>query len=125
MRRFPKAGSPTVSLFALIMAGASIAREPADLFPGLCQQSLHHTRDIQAYAVHEQGGFVWASLAPVQTAPTIPPPTTGFKRISHQFQLQAKLIDALENFLDGTHTHVVHGRPCRSALLGRQTERHQ
>lgn len=78
------------------------------LVPGLCQQSLHHTRNIQAYAVHEQDGFVWVSLAPAQNTPTIPLPITGFKRISHQFQLQAKLIDALENFLDGTHTHFVH-----------------
>lgn len=78
------------------------------LVPGLCQQALHQTRNIQSYTVHEQDGFVWASLDPKQSKPTLPAPIARSKQITHQFQLQAKLIDALENFLDGTHTHFVH-----------------
>lgn len=78
------------------------------LVPGLCQQTLHHTRSIQAYAVHEQDGLVWASLDPIGKAPDSFAAKPSHTSISHQFQLKARLIDALENFLDGTHTHFVH-----------------
>jgi phenylpropionate dioxygenase-like ring-hydroxylating dioxygenase large terminal subunit len=76
--------------------------------PGYGGPAAHNTRAACAYAVHEQDGLIWASLAPESPQPSYRPPQAGHTTVMHQFTLQAGLLDALENFLDGTHTHFVH-----------------
>lgn len=82
--------------------------------PGLCGVPQHRTRTVQAYPVIERDGFVWVSVqadAPPTASPYRFPllTTPGYSSFVSEFTLEAALPDALENFLDGTHTHFVHG----------------
>jgi phenylpropionate dioxygenase-like ring-hydroxylating dioxygenase large terminal subunit len=84
-------------------------------------------RNAIAVPTAEQDGFVWiyhGAGAPASApagVPASPPPRfahlgeTGYAAFSGEATLQAALPDALENFLDGTHTHFVHTGLIRSA----------
>jgi phenylpropionate dioxygenase-like ring-hydroxylating dioxygenase large terminal subunit len=80
----------------------------------------HPQRCVPAFPVVEEGPFVWVQPAAGAT-PEAPPPRRhvvdlpGYTSLVRSFELQAPLLDALENFLDGTHTHFVHAGLVRSA----------
>lgn len=81
------------------------------LVPGLCAESGHPARTAVAHSVIEQDGFIW--VCP-QAQPTVQPPRLQYlhhKDYAHFFgevTMSGSLPDAIENFLDGTHTHFVH-----------------
>ena len=80
--------------------------------PGLCGEASHRTRQAQAYPVVEQEGFVWVFGKPAE-ASTSPPcfaylNEKGYTSFRYESTASASLLNALENFLDGTHTHFVH-----------------
>ncbi len=87
--------------------------------PGLCGASEHPARNVAAYAAAEQDGFVWVYAQP-GAAPAGPPPrfayqhARGYATITGEAVVNAALPDALENFLDATHTHFVHAGLIRS-----------
>lgn len=94
--------------------------------PGLCGVAQHRTRNVQAFPVIEQDGFVWVSVQ--ADAPPPPTPyqlpllhTPGYTSFVSEFALDAALPDALENFLDGTHTHFVHSGLIRTEGQRKQT----
>jgi phenylpropionate dioxygenase-like ring-hydroxylating dioxygenase large terminal subunit len=94
--------------------------------PGLCGVPQHRTRNVQSYPVIEQDGFVWVSVqadAPPTAAPYRFPllHSAGYTSFIDEFQLDAALPDALENFLDGTHTHFVHSGLIRTEGQRKQT----
>jgi phenylpropionate dioxygenase-like ring-hydroxylating dioxygenase large terminal subunit len=83
--------------------------------PGLPlgQASAHPARTVPAYAAAEQQGFVWVFVG--DNLPEAEPPRfahmgeAGYASFGGEAGLlAAALPDALENFLDGTHTHFVH-----------------
>jgi phenylpropionate dioxygenase-like ring-hydroxylating dioxygenase large terminal subunit len=76
--------------------------------PGLCGEPAHPSRSVPAYGVSEAGGMVWASLDPQGPPPQVPAAQPGQIAALREFRLAAGLADALENFLDATHTHFVH-----------------
>jgi phenylpropionate dioxygenase-like ring-hydroxylating dioxygenase large terminal subunit len=78
--------------------------------PGLCGLAEHPTRAVPAYGTAEQDGLVWVCLEPEAGRP-LPAPlprAPGHAIALGEFTLAAGLLDALENFLDSTHTHFVH-----------------
>jgi phenylpropionate dioxygenase-like ring-hydroxylating dioxygenase large terminal subunit len=76
--------------------------------PGLCGPAAHHSRVAGAYRAAEQGGLVWVTLGGAGEPPAPPPAQPGHTTALRVFTLRARLADALENFLDATHTHFVH-----------------
>jgi phenylpropionate dioxygenase-like ring-hydroxylating dioxygenase large terminal subunit len=81
--------------------------------PGLDGDHRHPTRDVACYAVREQQGLVWVYANPAEgprgspyRIPYFGAP--GFRSLVGEFPVLAELPDALENFLDATHTHIVH-----------------
>ena len=76
-------------------------------------------RNAAAVPTAEQDGFVWIYHG--TGAPAGPPPRfahlgeAGYATFSGEATLEAALPDALENFLDGTHTHFVHAGLIRNA----------
>ena len=83
--------------------------------PGLAEgvPSAHPARVVPPFPTVEQQGFVWVYLG--DDAPASRPPRLahlgerGYASFSGAAGLlAAALPDALENFLDGTHTHFVH-----------------
>lgn len=94
--------------------------------PGRCGVAQHRTRNVQAYPVIEQDGFVWVSVQ-ADAPPPRPPAqlpllgTSGYTSFVGEFALDAALPDALENFLDGTHTHFVHSGLIRTEGQRKQT----
>ena len=76
-------------------------------------------RNAAAVPTAEQDGFVWIYHG--TGAPAGPPPRfahlgeAGYATFSGEATLEAALPDALENFLDGTHTHFVHAGLIRTA----------
>lgn len=83
--------------------------------PGLPpgEPSAHPARAVPAYPAVEQQGFVWVFVG--EEPPVAGPPlfahlgAPGYAGFSGEAGLlTAALPDALENFLDGTHTHFVH-----------------
>ena len=76
-------------------------------------------RNAAAVPTCEQDGCVWVYHG--MGAPAGPPPRLahlgepGYAAFSGEALLEAALPDALENFLDGTHTHFVHAGLIRSA----------
>lgn len=94
--------------------------------PGLCGVPQHRTRNVPSYPVIEQDGFVWVSVqadAPPTAAPYHFPllQTSSYTSFVREFQFDAALPDALENFLDGTHTHFVHSGLIRTEGQRKQT----
>jgi phenylpropionate dioxygenase-like ring-hydroxylating dioxygenase large terminal subunit len=80
--------------------------------PGLVDERLQKARNISSYPLIEQDGLVW--VYPSTASPeTKPPPlellkAPGYTHFIAERRMSAALPDALENFLDGTHTHFVH-----------------
>lgn len=80
--------------------------------PGLCEE-VPPLRGVRSHAVAEQQGLVWVCPSSEASFADAPKPiplleTPGYTSLTHEFSLEAGLLDALENFLDGTHTHFVH-----------------
>lgn len=83
--------------------------------PGLCEPESAQTQtpahQVNSYPTLEQAGFIW--VFPGQS-PTQPPPqfallgAPGYSHFAAQVAMVGSLPDAIENFLDGTHTHFVH-----------------
>lgn len=97
--------------------GAGACRAVPGLPPAAASE--HPARTVPAYPAVEQQGFVWVYLG--DAAPAAGPPRfanldkAGYAAISGEGGLlAAALPDALENFLDGTHTHFVHAGLIRS-----------
>lgn len=77
--------------------------------PGLGGAAQHPTRAVAAFPVAERDGLVWASLTGAGEPRSLAQPAgRGVVRALRSFRVAARLLDALENFLDGTHTHFVH-----------------
>jgi phenylpropionate dioxygenase-like ring-hydroxylating dioxygenase large terminal subunit len=80
--------------------------------PGLCSTPQHPTRNVAAFPTVERDGFVW--VWPHDASPSCAPyrfpllHTPGYQSLIREYRFDAALPDALENFLDGTHTHYVH-----------------
>lgn len=80
--------------------------------PGLCGAPQHQTRRVAAFPVVERDGFVW--VWPHDASPASAPyrfpllDAPGYQSLTREYRFDAALPDALENFLDGTHTHYVH-----------------
>jgi phenylpropionate dioxygenase-like ring-hydroxylating dioxygenase large terminal subunit len=96
------------------------------MVPGLESAPERRSRSVATYATREQDGFVWAYAAPDQTPKTEPHSfaylhRTGFRAVRTHFDVTATLPDALENFLDTTHTHFVHRKTIRRDDQRRQT----
>ena len=87
---------------------------PADAAPPAAPEA----RNAAAVPTAEQDGCVWVYHG--AGAPAGPPPRfahlgeAGYTAFSGEATLEAALPDALENFLDGTHTHFVHAGLIRS-----------
>jgi phenylpropionate dioxygenase-like ring-hydroxylating dioxygenase large terminal subunit len=89
--------------------------------PGLAEEDEAtgpEARNAVTVTAAEQDGCVWVYHG--SGAPAGPPPRfahlgdAGYTAFSGEAILEAALPDALENFLDGTHTHFVHGGLIRS-----------
>ena len=86
--------------------------------PGLTDEKTQKARNVSAYPVVEQDGMIW--VYPSLEAPASQPPRfeflhePGFTHIVAERALLVALPDALENFLDATHTHFVHSGLIRS-----------
>lgn len=81
--------------------------------PGLDAEHCHATRNVACYPTREQQGLVWIYGNPDREPrsspyriPCLGEP--GFRSLVVEFPVLAELPDALENFLDATHTHLVH-----------------
>ncbi len=80
--------------------------------PGLCTPTDQNApaHRLAAYPVLEQDGFIWVSV----DKSIAPPPafqylhTPGYTHLTAQVSMTGSLVNAVENFLDGTHTHFVH-----------------
>ncbi len=93
--------------------------------PGLIGEPQQLARNLTALPVFEADGLVWCSLeenpaAKPEAAPATP--KSGFTRVLWTTDVAADLIDALENLLDGTHTHFVHAGLVRSEGKRRRVE---
>jgi phenylpropionate dioxygenase-like ring-hydroxylating dioxygenase large terminal subunit len=90
--------------------------------PGKCGTIEHPGRCVPVFPVIEDGPFLWVQPTPGATSAGPPPrrhlvELPGYTALVRSFPLQAPLLDALENFLDGTHTHFVHAGLVRSAAI--------
>jgi len=93
--------------------------------PGLTSEGAPPARNIAAHPVVEQDGFVWVYATAGEIPVTRPRPFAhlqqkGYTHFVGEASLNAALPDALENFLDGTHTHFVHSGLIRAE--GRRQE---
>lgn len=81
--------------------------------PGLEFTENHPKKSIPSFATLEANQFIWICPTPSylpQTAPYWPSLDNKqpFQQTVMTCQLKASLMNALENFLDATHTHFVH-----------------
>jgi phenylpropionate dioxygenase-like ring-hydroxylating dioxygenase large terminal subunit len=79
--------------------------------PGLCDDGQRRYGSVRSYPAAEQDGLVW--VYPDHAALDSPPQIDllhqpGYVSLTHDFMVEADLVDAVENFLDATHTHFVH-----------------
>ncbi len=89
--------------------------------PGL--QAVPEQAALHATAVQSQlqQGIVWATLSTVANGDPYKLPLlddASYTHLLHQDQMQGRLANVLENFLDGLHTHYVH-----SGLIRTEGER--
>jgi len=88
------------------------AQGKCEKVPSLLDETPQKARNVLAYPVVEQDGMVWVHSSAEQ--PALSPPQLGLVRepgYAHfiaERRISAALPDALENFLDATHTHFVH-----------------
>jgi phenylpropionate dioxygenase-like ring-hydroxylating dioxygenase large terminal subunit len=88
--------------------------------PGLLRESPVLSYSVSSFPVLEQDGFIWVNITPDQSAeavlPYSPPLLNDPKYTSFIWEvaIEADLLNALENFLDGTHTHFIHPGLIRS-----------
>lgn len=93
--------------------------------PGLIGAAQHSARNLVALPVVEADGLVWCSLNqnpannPLAAAAKRKP---GFTQVVWTADVEADLIDTLENLLDGTHTHFVHAGLVRTEGKRRRVE---
>jgi len=90
--------------------------------PGLCNKVTAKSRDATRFEVIECQGFVWIKLS-ASTHEIYQPPlleNKNYHSFIWQAEVSASLVNILENFLDGTHTHFVH-----SGLIRREGERQE
>jgi phenylpropionate dioxygenase-like ring-hydroxylating dioxygenase large terminal subunit len=86
--------------------------------PGLLDERIQKARNISSFPIVEQDGMVW--VYPSLESPLSQPPRfeylneRGFTSFVAERKMPAALPDALENFLDATHTHFVHSGLIRS-----------
>ena len=97
-----------------------------ELVPGLDGESRRWTRNVPSYSVREQDGFIWIYATPGMVPQAAPHEFTyldrpGYRSILTEFSVSATLPDALENFLDTTHTHFLHGSIIRDDGKRRKT----
>lgn len=81
--------------------------------PGLNAPATHPTRRVPQFMPVEQDGWVWVRADPSMVSAFAPPrfplaAGPGVAMFRRSYALHAALPDAIENFLDGTHTHYVH-----------------
>ncbi len=79
--------------------------------PGLPPDTCLPGVGARAYAVKELDGLIWVRLATIgDTAPPnlISDLLIGSRRFLWQTSWKSNVIDALENFLDPLHTHLIH-----------------
>ena len=90
--------------------------------PGRSKQTPSKTPCVAAYQTHEQDGLIRVRLTAGPAAAESPVSEHPGKQAFHRFvwsaRIKGTLVNALENFLDGTHTHFVH-----SGLV--RTDRHR
>jgi len=94
--------------------------------PGLDGDHNHQTRNVLRYHVMERQGFVWVHGNPDEQPngePYLIPylGAGGFRSVILEFPITAELPDALENFLDTTHTHFIHHGIIRSERRRKKT----
>ena len=88
--------------------------------PGLYREQTPKGRQVQAYAVREQDGFVWVYATP-DVEPARDPfrfPLIGERRYTtacHELAVEASVHATAENALDVPHTAYLHGGLFRSA----------
>lgn len=88
--------------------------------PALSTATPANLRPVPTLACAERDGIIWVCPTPVANNPGPPranPFPEGEKSVTlrHAFSLRGNLLDALENFLDATHTHFVHAGLVRAA----------
>ncbi len=71
---------------------------------------------VPCYAVRERDGWIWVALSAARQPepPERLPEVNRFDRLQWVTQVEASLVDALENLLDATHTPFVHRGLVRS-----------
>jgi len=79
--------------------------------PGLCDDGQRRYGSVHSYPSAEQDGLVWVysdeiALGSPPQIDLLQKP--GYVSLMHDFTVEADLVDAVENFLDATHTHFVH-----------------
>ncbi len=78
--------------------------------PGLTREHKAIHRNVAKFLTAEKYGFIWVNLSHKVNA-IYPPPflnKSGYSTFTWETEFEGALIDVLENFLDGTHTHFVH-----------------
>ena len=78
--------------------------------PGLHKTSMSSSRNARSIEAKEKYGFVWVKLS--SSTHEIHPPRFLDNNSHHSFilpfEVSGSIVNILENFLDGTHTHFVH-----------------
>jgi phenylpropionate dioxygenase-like ring-hydroxylating dioxygenase large terminal subunit len=86
--------------------------------PGKSGPAAHQQRRVPAFPLIEEGPLLWVRPTPGIAAEGPPRhhlvDLPGYTALVRSFALPGPLLDALENFLDGTHTHFVHAGLVRS-----------
>lgn len=81
--------------------------------PGLVGEPRHRARKAAAYPIEERDGFIWLAATPAVAQKRSPPEfellgKPGYRHFTGHGEIACAMTDAIENFLDGTHTHFVH-----------------
>ena len=84
--------------------------------PGLCAEILETNHDATAIETTEKYGFIWVKLSEYPNVIYYAPFTENKNYHSFTWQTEAlgSLVNILENFLDGAHTHFIHSGLIRS-----------
>lgn len=94
--------------------GLGICRET----PGANPMEPCQSYKIPAFKAQEEAGLIWVRLDSTSVTDVLKPPvhalSKDFSTRIWSTSVKGSLINALENFLDGTHTHFVHSGLVRS-----------